>query len=510
MWFDIPASFDGDLEWPEDSPFDYGPNNGDVHILALTPKILGKEGRERDRLVERAKHGQQIRLLLSGGLAALSWSKWQENIETSFKILEEFKRALVDAECDHCFEVRELIWPPSIGMILVGVDESDGVASISVYTPDPQTERSKKTVLRLDREKTPDLFEFYRSQFLGLWRQSSPLNPAPATRYRSLRATATDQFHEILTKTIDYEIAFVVALDEEFREFADIMGLTDKHDKDPQTGQYVYKFEVGQRKCVAVLVGAMGHTAVSQLVERIASIYSVQTVVSVGISGAMDGDVSAGDVVVASQVNSYNENAKSRSKEDQFFLDLGGQAFKTTHRFWGDALHLEFAHPDLWDRWRGDCEDNLCDLLRDVVVEGDGSESELLKKILGRKKRLSGGEAIRNLPRFNIRPGIHANDAHVASGPIVGASKHFVKWLKETGDRKVLALDMESGGLVSAAVWRSRPLQTLVVRGISDLSDADKSGLEKHFGTAIRKIAMRNACRLVKLMLENDLLSRTG
>ena len=101
-------------------------------------------------------------------------------------------------------------------------------------------------------------------------------------------------------------------------------------------------------------------------------------------------------------------------------------------------------------------------------------------------------------------PKIHVG--HVASGSIVGASSLFIKWLKDNRDRKYFALEMESGGILSAA--HTRAVATLVIRGISDYSDIAKAELDQIKGGALRRYAMTNATLLLWALMELQLVRR--
>jgi nucleoside phosphorylase len=66
------------------------------------------------------------------------------------------------------------------------------------------------------------------------------------------------------------------------------------------------------------------------------------------------------------------------------------------------------------------------------------------------------------------------------------------------------ALDMESAGVMNAIHLHAGDQRALVIRGISDLSDARKSQLDATSSGGLRRLAMRNAIRLFVA------LARTG
>jgi nucleoside phosphorylase len=95
----------------------------------------------------------------------------------------------------------------------------------------------------------------------------------------------------------------------------------------------------------------------------------------------------------------------------------------------------------------------------------------------------------------------------VASGSTVGAADLFVKWLKTVRDRKYIAIEMESAGVLTAA--HSRDVQTLIIRGISDFSDSRKKLLDGIGGGALRRYAMNNAISLLWKYLDLEVLEKS-
>ena len=105
-----------------------------------------------------------------------------------------------------------------------------------------------------------------------------------------------------------------------------------------------------------------------------------------------------------------------------------------------------------------------------------------------------------------VRGAPSITDAHLASGPVVGAAQQFTEWLRSKRDRNLKALEMESAGLMAAAVRRVEPARTLIIRGISDYGDKRKEQLDKVGEGALRRYAMRNATRLLFHLLETGVL----
>ena len=99
-------------------------------------------------------------------------------------------------------------------------------------------------------------------------------------------------------------------------------------------------------------------------------------------------------------------------------------------------------------------------------------------------------------------------EGHLASGPILGASTFFIKWLK-TRDRKYLALEMEAAGLTTAVYEQTIPRRILVLRAISDFGDEHKKELDSEDGGVLRRYAMYNAIQLLWGFFDAGLLPHT-
>ena len=89
----------------------------------------------------------------------------------------------------------------------------------------------------------------------------------------------------------------------------------------------------------------------------------------------------------------------------------------------------------------------------------------------------------------------------------MAAAKSFVRWVKRK-DRKCLALDMESGGVLAAIYEKAGPARSLVLRGISDYGDDRKQELDRIGEGGLRRYAMCNAIRLLWRLLGVGALPR--
>jgi len=103
------------------------------------------------------------------------------------------------------------------------------------------------------------------------------------------------------------------------------------------------------------------------------------------------------------------------------------------------------------------------------------------------------------------RPKVHFGT--IASGSLVVASESKRQELKSLHG-KLLGTEMEGAGMLHEAFLRDIPLPALVVKGVSDHSDDEKTTLDD-FG-AWRTLATENAVRLVLAMLARGRLPAIG
>ncbi|MFZ4659161.1 MAG: hypothetical protein ACOYNY_19265 [Caldilineaceae bacterium] len=278
------------------------------------------------------------------------------------------------------------------------------------------------------------------------------------------------------------DVGIIIALEEEFRELAPQVKTRPYYN--PEIAQYYYFFEHNRAnpsllpyRCVVTFMGKMGPTDAGIAGDRLISQFNPATIVSIGIAGSMDKDVLVGDVVVADQTDEYLASSKaieSTNKQD-WDIQFSGSAYKSDPAYVAHADHLKYANRDVAEHWESRSKQKLLEWLGSVPT-----------------KELIGQQLIRNVPKIHT--------GHIASGPIVGAATQFVQWLKENRDRKFLALEMESVGVLNAAHKRS--VNSLIIRGISDYSDERKTKLDEIGKGVLRRYAMNNALALLWVLMD--------
>jgi nucleoside phosphorylase len=203
-----------------------------------------------------------------------------------------------------------------------------------------------------------------------------------------------------------------------------------------------------------------------------------------GIAAGSHSDVRVGDVVIASQVDNYLDSAKAQPGQapGAFEFSLGGKAYQADFDFLTQVRNFEFVQLQAFTHWHQASARDLTELVPKEKVR-----TALVEKGL-----------VRGTPSMM--------DAHLASGPVVGAAQQFTEWLRKSRDRNLKALEMESAGLMDAAMKRVEPARTLIIRGISDYGDQRKKQLDKVGEGALRRYAMRNATRLLFQLMETGVL----
>ncbi len=284
------------------------------------------------------------------------------------------------------------------------------------------------------------------------------------------------------------DIAIVIPLREEFDELHNEIAADCRAERNSNTGAHDYLFSrpttSGEYRCIVTFVGDMGETKAGLATQQILGKWSPRTVVVLGIAAGISDDVMVGDVVVASVVDSYMQNAKAvESDIAGYVFESSGEPYRPSSAFVKETQHIKYAHRDVYKSWHDGA-------LRDLRAQVNDSEMESL--INGRVLRLH--------PIAEV--------GHIASGPVVAAAKDFIVEVKKK-DRKYLALEMESAGVLAAVHDAADPSHSLVIRGISDLGDGRKSELDSIRNGGLRRYAVRNAIRFLWALMDCEVFPRS-
>lgn len=281
------------------------------------------------------------------------------------------------------------------------------------------------------------------------------------------------------------DVAILVALEEEFDELLDLVGKTESEPDGVYGGTY-FTFAVAgptgePYRCATKLIGNMGPDAAAPPALGLLDKWQPETAIMLGIAAGLSDDVSLGDVVVASQIDAYASNLKAaQSAGGGFEFEHRGSVYAGPHDLLEVVKDLKYVHRDAYSAWQAECA---------------GEREKLIPKNLpdGLGERIAAEPRVRRI--------------HLASGPVLGASVDFVKWLQGR-DGTIGGLEMEGAALVAAAHKRKDPVRTLVIRGVSDFGDERKKLLDTGSKGGVRRYAARNATRLMLLLAKAGVFPR--
>ncbi len=303
----------------------------------------------------------------------------------------------------------------------------------------------------------------------------------------------------LINESCSVDVGILIPLEEEFSYFQDFLqspplGVSVRAEY--RDGRYYYLFKRGRLTCAATFVGDMGLVKMALATEDLYRAFTPTLLTVLGIGAGFagpDGDVKICDVVVAHSVDVYFDRAHNRMGASQAetqdsTLTIAGLRTESPIPASPELATFvtedeRFAHARL--HWADTCARELADVL-DPHLRLEGVDLEALN--------------------VAVRP--KALGVRLASGEFVAAAREFVSVLAARG---CSAVDMEAGGaaiayqrlLMDPTICRSPKL--LVLRGISDRGDDQKKAVETA-GEAnlFRRACMRNASRLLLLLLENE------
>jgi nucleoside phosphorylase len=279
------------------------------------------------------------------------------------------------------------------------------------------------------------------------------------------------------------DIAILFALEEEYLDFAPQLPRSKRVEVDPKTGRAFVLFEQEVEggepySCVTGFIGSMGAQDAALFCKDALEKFGPQTVVLVGIAGSLDKEVLVGDILVADEITDYMQDGKI---EDERFKP-GGRSYRAHVRLKNVVQYLQLTH--------------------------DAALQRFLDESYEDSRKAADGVNLKTFPvmaRLDAPPKIWVG--HLASGPTVVASTVFANWLCDQ-DRKYRAVEMEAAGVMNAVYQGAGDERVLVIRAISDLSDARKEEFDRTKSGLFRRLAMRNALRLLRALMESGEFER--
>lgn len=270
-----------------------------------------------------------------------------------------------------------------------------------------------------------------------------------------------------------FDIVVVTPLEEELDEFTTLFPLKDDFSTDHLFRSSVESGTDG----IAILViqqAGMGRTHARNALASVLQDFNVGLAVCLGIAGSLTDDLNLGDVCYSATVFDVYDNIKAEDiNDDAFDLSFSPVHFSVDRTLVAaiNFLRLKKDLKPAYQEWQAE-RSKVVSLLVPEPVLGRS----------GRNEKLGPPKA---------RDGVLAC-AHVSK------SDSYNKRLKRV-DRKVLAVETESGGLFELA--HSSSTAALTIRGISDHADDAKNRLETQSNGAVRKAAASNAASFLKLQV---------
>ncbi|MFO7564935.1 MAG: hypothetical protein R6X02_19985 [Enhygromyxa sp.] len=282
------------------------------------------------------------------------------------------------------------------------------------------------------------------------------------------------------------QVAFVVALAEEFRVLHEYVGEWTPHSV---SGIEDFRFDIprnndgGAVTCVACLIGDMGPGHAGDATHRVIDAWNPAVIVNIGIAASLKpDDLKIGDVAVVSMAKEYAVKSKVSEGKSGIHIEPGGDYFNADPRLTAAVHQFEFSNKKSYLEWRSECANrlikNVPSTIRDkMIVEG----------------------------HLRAEPAI--TKTSLASGPIVGAAAEFREWVVST-DRNIKALEMEAAGVLRAVASRPTVAKAIVIRGISDFADNKKTELDQIAQGTFRRNAMWNCLDLLWRVIRSGRLER--
>ncbi|HEX2062597.1 MAG TPA: NACHT domain-containing protein, partial [Thermoanaerobaculia bacterium] len=267
-------------------------------------------------------------------------------------------------------------------------------------------------------------------------------------------------------------MAVFIALDEEYRPFADTVGV------EIQKNRFSVRdmngdLRTGIVHCISDMGPGPAYAAALRLIEE----SQPSLVIVIGLAGQLDDVVKLGDIVLATEVDNYAERSKVVSDPDdptKISFDFGGKTLPASGRPGRLLEELPRQHPNLFNEWKERVFRQMHEII-DIAAQ---------KKL----------DAMNLFP-----PKTLLFRGPIASGPFVVGSAAFKKLLKDK-NRNLLAMEMESGGVLSGAYDRDKWPTTLVMRVISDPADERKKDIDRLVpDNGIRRWALHNVYTLLAM-----------
>lgn len=270
----------------------------------------------------------------------------------------------------------------------------------------------------------------------------------------------------------NYDFLFICPIEEEFDTLIELCPIKSKYELDGFP-YYIIELPKKEYRVITILLGEAGLTKAAQLTERFLANFSITSVCLLGLAGGIDPDLKLGDIVIPNEIIDYLLDSKVVQKgKNSYEFQPSIHSWNINSILIEYIRHFRYRNKEIYEKWQNDVNKFR------HTIDLDDSKANL----------------INDLPIYKI--------GHLASGNIVAGSDGFKEELKSR-DRKLLAIDMEAAGVARSVFNRMIPPLSIVIRGISDFSDKDKSKMDKESKGLYRKYAVYSAIQFLLALIES-------
>eukprot|EP01006_Ploeotia_vitrea_P045354 TRINITY_DN66936_c1_g1_i1.p1 TRINITY_DN66936_c1_g1~~TRINITY_DN66936_c1_g1_i1.p1 ORF type:complete len:433 (+),score=187.31 TRINITY_DN66936_c1_g1_i1:54-1352(+) len=246
--------------------------------------------------------------------------------------------------------------------------------------------------------------------------------------------------------------------------------------------QEVKKTDDDVLHCGAIVLQRMGSVESSTRASSALAALKPALVVSYGCAGGLYDEVKYCDVVIANQVMDVQQGEKQKD---------GGVVLPSLNVVVPTGpvtMNAELIMGGRDQRTRKVYKVAIYEsLLRHLEKDEDVSRDDMKKYFQLRDSEIKAVFGDTSAKSFK-KPHVHVGHTMSTSGVITDSS--FKKRMQDK-DRKVLCVEMEAYGVASACALAKTPL--VVVKGISDLADANKNEMQEELREAFRAGSIRHA-----------------
>jgi nucleoside phosphorylase len=277
-----------------------------------------------------------------------------------------------------------------------------------------------------------------------------------------------------------FDTSIVTPLEEEFEAAVECFEFVE----DLSSDDYVRFAVTPPGSDIAVLLikqQSMGRTSAQQAALNAVREFDIGLFICLGIAGAISDDLKIGDVCYSGTIIDVLDNAKAQQTSDNDESLSFSPTVYSSPTSLSVLLTLNRLTPHTkcqYDAWQKDQEQQA-----KALIPGEFTGRGGKKEPVSRPRALEGA---------------------IACGAVSSAPTYNQK-LKAI-DRKLLAIETESGGIFGVST--SLQIPALTIRGISDYAGIDKNRFEEETGHQARKIAAKNAATFAACQMASERFTR--